>query len=90
MIPRMLLLAAVALAGCNQIELPDYFASGRDSRVYNAQTGQYEWPDSEPKRTPYKPRVNPNEPDEPAKPLFNTSDERVFNPQTGRYEWPQP
>ncbi len=85
---RVFVLGMLAVvSGCSQADRPDYFASGRDARVYNMQTGRYEWPDGEPKRTPYKPRVNPNEPEKPRAGILGTGDERVFNPQSGRYEF---
>ena len=81
------LLAALSLAGCGSLDLPDLAATGRDARTYNPQTGRYEWPDNEPARQPAKPRVKARDdaPADAAKP----SDGRDFNPQTGRFESPR-
>jgi hypothetical protein len=42
----LLLTASVLLPGCSSLENPfgNLFGSGRDARVYNAQTGEYDWP----------------------------------------------
>ena len=40
-----LLGSAVLLAGCASLDRPDLFATGRDARTYNPQTGRYEWPE---------------------------------------------
>ncbi len=45
-LPIVLLTASVFVAGCSTLENPfgNWFGTGRDARVYNAQTGEYEWP----------------------------------------------
>jgi hypothetical protein len=83
--------AASLFAGCDSLNRPDYFASGRDARVFNPQTGRYEWPDDAPPARPRKPRVSLS--DEPAnadgrRTGLNPQDDRVFNPQTRQYETP--
>jgi hypothetical protein len=81
--------SAVIFSACQSLERTDFFASGRDARTFNPQTGRYEWP-KEP--APSAPRVSLREhrPAETSRGgLLNSCDERVFNPQTGRYEWPQ-
>lgn len=49
-------LAATLLAGCNSLDNPvgGLLATGRDARVFNAQTGEFEWPKDQPgnKRPP--------------------------------------
>jgi len=81
--------SAVIFSACQSLEQTNLFASGRDARFFNPQTGQYEWPKESASTTP---RANLRE-ERPAKPsrggLLNSGDERVFNPQTGRYEWPR-
>ena len=42
---------AISVVGCSSLDNPlsafNPFRSGRDARVYNAQTGEYEWPKEE-------------------------------------------
>jgi hypothetical protein len=47
--PLVILFAASGLlAGCGSLDNPfagmNWFGTGKDARVYNAQTGQFEWP----------------------------------------------
>ena len=81
--------SAVILSACQSLEETNLFASGRDARTFNPQTGRYEWPKES---APSAPRVSPRD-EQPAvsskRGLLNSGDERVFNPQTGRYEWPR-
>ena len=73
----------VLFAGCGSLEHPDFFASGHDTRTYNAQTGRYEWPDDASRKPrPRPPRDRANDARQEAAP----DDGRVFNPQTGRFE----
>jgi hypothetical protein len=55
-IPVVFLATSVLVAGCNSLDNPlsgvNLLGTGRDARVYNAQTGEYEWPkDSQKRRT---------------------------------------
>lgn len=77
------LCAASFLAGCGSLDHTDFFATGRDARTYNPQTGRYEWPDD----IPSKPRVS-SRATRPAPERKDAApdDGRVFNPQTGRFE----
>ena len=78
------LLAALALAGCKSLDLPDLTATGHDSRTYNAQTGRYEWPDEPRARPGVRRRDKPPDCDLP-----KPDSDREFNPQTGRFETPR-
>ena len=89
---RWITLAALVLAGCSSLEHPNFFRTSHDARVYNPQTGRYEWPDDAPPPAPRKPRVDPNEDrtvDDPPRGLLGRPDDRPFNPQTGRFEEPR-
>lgn len=50
---------AFSVAGCSSLDNPlsalNPFRSGRDARVYNAQTGEYEWPKEEAARRRSRP-----------------------------------
>lgn len=64
----------------------DLFASGRDGRVYNAETGRYEWPDEDRPRSRRK--VPPGAAATRATPApAAPGDGRVYDLQKGRYEW---
>jgi hypothetical protein len=79
----------VMFSACQSLERTDFFASGRDARTFNPQTGRYEWPKES---VPSSPRVSLRDErsaESSKRGLLNSSDERVFNPQTGRYEWPR-
>jgi hypothetical protein len=43
----ILIAVSALLTGCGSLENPfaNFFRTGRDARVYNAQTGQFEWPE---------------------------------------------
>ena len=68
--------------GCGSLERSNLFATGRDARTFNPQTGRYEWPDDEPARSPSTRRASPPPERKDAAP----DDGRAFNPQTGRFE----
>ena len=71
------------LAGCGSLERSELFATGRDARTYNLQTGRYEWPDDEPAQARGVSRRNDAAPKRKDTP---PDDGRVFNPQKGRFE----
>ena len=73
--------AAGLLAGCGSLDRSNLFATGRDARTYNPQTGRYEWPEDEPS----KPRPSAARP-APERTGAGPDDGRAFNPQTGRFE----
>ena len=55
-LPVVFLAASVFVVGCNSLDNPladtNLLGSGHDARVYNAQTGEYEWPKDSKKRRP--------------------------------------
>ncbi len=77
----LLLTASVLLPGCSSLENPfgNWFGSGRDARVYNAQTGEYEWPQDSSKPRPAGAATVP--------PPAGQGDGRYFDPV--RNEWVQ-
>lgn len=75
------LCTAGIFTGCGSLERSNLFATGRDARTFNPQTGRYEWPD-EPARSPSTRRASPPPERKDAAP----DDGRAFNPQTGRFE----
>ena len=76
------LFGAALLTACGALDHTDLGATGRDARIYNPQTGRYEWPD-EPSSSP---RKMPSAATREARTDVTPDDDRVFNPQTGRYE----
>jgi len=56
-LPAFFLVASVLVAGCNSLENPvgGLLDTGRDGRVYNAQTGEFEWPKDSQKPRARKP-----------------------------------
>lgn len=80
--------AAVLGTGCSPFsDTGDPFASGRDGRYYNPQTGRYEWDNSAPK--PRRPNRAPQVSAalQQAEENRTPTDGRVYNMQSGRYEW---
>ncbi len=77
-------LAATALVtGCNSLDNPlgGLLNTGNDARVFNSQTGQYEWPPE--KRTP-RPKGTPPPP--VATPVPERQSEgRYYDPQKGQW-----
>src|SRR5678815_332294 len=53
-LPAALLAASALFAGCNSLDNPlsgiNLFGTGHDARVYNAQTGEFEWPKDQKRR----------------------------------------
>jgi hypothetical protein len=51
-LPAFILSGSVLIAGCNSLDNPlgGFLGSGHDARVYNSQTGQFEWPKEEQKK----------------------------------------
>ena len=86
-IPRVLAAAAVALgAGCHSLDNP--FSSipntGRDARIYNVQTGRWEWPEKD------RPRSTPKPARTAAATPAPKDDGRNYDPQKGRFANPEP
>ncbi len=56
-LPAVLLVTSVLMAGCNSLDNPFHglFGTGHDARVYNSQTGQFEWPPDQKKPQPRGP-----------------------------------
>ena len=80
------------LAGCNSLDNPlsdlTIFKTGRDSRVYNPQTGEYEWPDKANKPRPRAERVAAGKPGSvPATPS-PASDGRPYDPTKNEFRDP--
>jgi hypothetical protein len=91
--PTFFLAAAAGLAllaGCNSLDSPfsdwKVFQSGRDGRVYNPQTGEYEWPKNTTPRpkSPTRPSGRTSATPEP------TNDGRGYDPIKGEFRDPQP
>ena len=82
------LLGVVCLcAGCGSLDRSELFATGRDARTYNPQTGRYEWPDDEPSRRPAQSRAAARGSHAaPERNDIGPDDGRVFNPLKGRFE----
>lgn len=89
----LLAVAGLALgAGCNSLDSPfadvPVLQTGRDARVFNVQTGEYEWPDgTAPRRRATSPsaRRGVSRAPEPAAPA---SDGRPFDPVKGEFADP--
>jgi len=75
---------AISVAGCSSLDNPlaafNPFRSGRDARVYNAQTGEYEWPKDEAARRQARPAGAAN-----AAPQERRGDGRYFD--AAKNEW---
>src|SRR3954454_21956025 len=90
-------LLAASLAGCSDLSdnpLHALSRSGRDARVFNPQTGHYEWPEEEvPRRRTSRTAAldeAARESSTPSKPITpGAGDNRVFNPMKQQYETPQ-
>lgn len=58
-IPALFLATSVLVTGCNSLDNPlagmNLLGSGRDGRVYNSQTGEFEWPKDSQKRRAHRP-----------------------------------
>ena len=56
-LPAVFLVASVFVAGCNSLDNPfgGMLGSGHDERVYNAQTGEFEWPKDKKKQPTGRP-----------------------------------
>ena len=58
-IPVVFLATSVLVAGCNSLDNPlagmNLLGTGHDGRVYNAQTGEFEWPKDSQKRRASRP-----------------------------------
>jgi hypothetical protein len=88
------LLAAVAglalLVGCNSLDSPfsdwKLLQTGRDGRVYNPQTGEYEWPKNATPRPKAPARQSGRAPATPAP----ANDGRSYDPIKGEFRDPQP
>jgi hypothetical protein len=79
------------LAGCNSLDSPfsdwKLLQTGRDGRVYNPQTGEYEWP----KNATPRPKTTPAHQSgrAPATPA-PANDGRGYDPIKGEFRDPQP
>lgn len=91
-LPLLFALTASALcAGCNSLDSPltslNPFRSGHDGRVYNIQTGEYEWPkDATPRPVKSARRAGRT----PSTPSPNPDDGRPYDPQKSEFREPQP
>ena len=86
---RTILLAAtagLALAACHSLDSPSFPTSGSDARVYNLQTGRFEWPDGDGQSSRADQRRSSLAGDRREAPTRISGDERSYNPQTGRWE----
>jgi len=89
-LPRLTAIAALALfAGCNSLENPfagfSPFRTGHDTRTFNPQTGEYEWPkDATPRPRSRAPRTTGTDAPAPA------DDGRSFDPQKREFTEPDP
>lgn len=91
-------LLAGTLAGCSDLSdnpLSVLTRTGRDARVFNPQTGHYEWPEEEaprkrPRTVAIDEAVRESESSPRSKPLTpGAGDDRVFNPMTQQFESPR-
>lgn len=75
---------AIFVAGCSSLDNPfasmNLFRTGRDARVFNAQTGEYEWPKEEQARR----RAQPGAPNS-APPAERRGDGRYYD--AAKNEW---
>ncbi len=78
--------ASLALSACHSLDSPSYPGTGGDARVYNPQTGRFEWPERDAQPAgPDRRRISSR--DEPrGAPTRGGADERTYHPQTGRWE----
>lgn len=91
-------LLAGSLSACSDLSdnpLHALTRTGRDARVFNPQTGQYEWPKEEtprprPRTVAIDEAVRESSSSTPSKPLTpGAGDDRVYNPMKQQFESPR-
>lgn len=82
----VLFVACLGIGACSPIER-DLFASGRDARVYNPQTGRYEWPEEDRPARRRKSAAVASTQRETKPEATPSGDGRVYDLEKGRYEW---
>lgn len=91
-LPHLFAFAALVLcAGCNSLDNPlaDFriLRTGRDTRTFNPQTGEYEWPhNTTPRASGQRSQALRAAPATPAP----SSDGRYYDPQKGAFADPTP
>ncbi len=87
-LPLLAIVGLAAGAGCNSLDSPfadvPLLKTGRDARVFNVQTGEYEWP----KNTTPRPQAAPPPARRATEPAAPASDGRPFDPVKGEFADP--
>jgi hypothetical protein len=89
-IPVVFLATSALVAGCNSLDNPlagvNLLGSGRDARVYNAQTGEFEWPkDSQKRRTRRPAPAAAGTADTATEPEQRKGDGRYYDPEKSQW-----